>query len=43
VASFETVALVAELAAAVAPFFLTILERFLRNFGGLGVAEIRVQ
>jgi hypothetical protein len=43
VAALGPVAIVAVLAAAVTPFFLTILARFLKDFGGLGATTIRTQ
>jgi hypothetical protein len=42
-AALGPVVLVVALAAAAVPFFLTILVRFLKDFGGLGMAAIRVQ
>jgi hypothetical protein len=43
VAALGPVELATALATAAAPFFLTILARFLKNFGDLGAAALRAQ
>jgi hypothetical protein len=43
VVALGPVELVAALAVVEAPFFLTILARFLRDFGGLGAAAIKAR